>query len=675
VAIQGGGAGLLAVTWGQNPSLQEQWRTFRFVSPTFWPLSDGSSFVLDVCNSDWAASGLHLRAESTLVASSSQKSGGVQTGIAIALGVLTGGLGLALLPQGSHDAAIEVGGPGTLVVVDDGSNDLAANAPSVLLAERSFVIVKNGGGRINSGDQVSIRIDDTMGNFFFCRLDSGGLIFGDGSAPFQTNTTFIVEFNEVRTGIGWRPDSPNCQSCATVTGKVTDDQGVPIQGATVFATGAFGNVPFVFFATTDNNGNYTLADSEGRGTCVPTGNIPIRATESHHQTSTVTLMVPNSGSVTQNFKLQCTVVSGQVVDMNSFPVPGAVVTVSGGGEMKSQVGDSNGIFSISCVKQGSITVSTAGDRSFPPSPFSIDDKGKTYVLLVVQTNCADIEGHVTDTAGNPIQGVLVTVFNSSLQATTDANGHYFISCVPPGFQYLEAFPPGSIPIVWNTGVSTSFMQLAGGTADPHWQVSGPGINGWQPATVVTEQHPFGTYFATSDSVWIGRDSGASADLGPPGYVYRQLFALGAYSYGFSPVMVPQSGLVTLNIQLQPASVATVSICGSWGVDNSGEIFLNGASTGITLVGVDPNNYNQTNRFEITSGFQVGTNSLEIHVVDQGNPSGLNVTDLSIGTIPCSARNLVRRQVQLRPKVRPAPRVPKDSAREKRAKREPDPPKA
>jgi hypothetical protein len=487
VAVQGGRAGLLAVTWGQDPSLQEQWRTFRFVSPTFWPLSDGSPFVLDVCNSDWAASGLHLRVESTLVATSKW-----------------------------HNVAIEVGGPDTFVLVDDGSIDLAANAPSVLLAERSFVIVKNGGGRVNSGDQVSIRIDDTRGDFFFCRLDSGGLIFGDGSAPFKSKTTFIVEFNEVRTGIGWRPDSPNCQSCATVTGKVMDHQGMPIQGATVTATGVFENVPFVFLATTDNNGNYTLADGEGRGTCVPTGYISISATESHHQTSTVARMVPNSGSVTQNFKLQCTVVSGQVVDMNSFPVPGAFVTVAGGGEIKSQTADSNGIFSISCVKRGLIAVSTPGDRSFPPSPFPIDDKGKAFVLLVVQKNCADIEGQVTDKVGNPIEGVFVQVFNTSLQATTDANGHYSINCVPPGSSSLCVYPPGSIPSVWSTGVSNSKMQLATGAPDPHWQVSGPGINGWQPATIVTDQDPFGTYFATSDSMLIGRDSAASAVVGPPG---------------------------------------------------------------------------------------------------------------------------------------------------------------
>ena len=46
---------------------------------------------------------------------------------------------------------------------------------------------------------------------------------------------------------------------------------------------------------------------------------------------------------------------------------------------------------------------------------------------------------------------------------------------------------------------------------------------------------------------------------------------------------------------------------------------------------------------------MGTNLLEIHVVNAGgpgdpfNPAGLNVSDLSIGTTSCSVRSRVRKQ--------------------------------
>jgi len=53
------------------------------------------------------------------------------------------------------------------------------------------------------------------------------------------------------------------------------------------------------------------------------------------------------------------------------------------------------------------------------------------------------------------------------------------------------------------------------------------------------------------------------------------------------------------------------------VDNSGEIYLNGSSTGFALTGVTGDNFNNYHNFEITTGFQVGTNSLEVHVVNAG----------------------------------------------------------
>lgn len=162
--------------------------------------------------------------------------------------------------------------------------------------------------------------------------------------------------------------------------------------------------------------------------------------------------------------------------------------------------------------------------------------------------------------------------------------------------------------VFNTGVDATGAKLAVGSVDPHWQLAaGPGVTAPVSAVVVNNQHPFGQYFATADSTWIFGVANAAATVGVP-YTFRLQFDLN----GFDP--------------------STATMTGSWGVDNHGDILLNGAAaigTGIfSLAGNDPANYNLLHGFAITGGFVSGINSLEFQVIDGGNPAGLNVTGLA-----------------------------------------------
>lgn len=66
------------------------------------------------------------------------------------------------------------------------------------------------------------------------------------------------------------------------------------------------------------------------------------------------------------------------------------------------------------------------------------------------------------------------------------------------------------------------------------------------------------------------------------------------------------------------------IYGTWATDNSGEIFLNGVTTGITK---DGGGYTSLDAFEISGPF-LSNNVLEFRLYNYGGPAGLLVSQLS-----------------------------------------------
>ena len=60
---------------------------------------------------------------------------------------------------------------------------------------------------------------------------------------------------------------------------------------------------------------------------------------------------------------------------------------------------------------------------------------------------ATLSGRITDSAGDPIDGVTVRIEGTSMRGTTDANGAYQINGVPPGTHTLRVgiigYRPGS----------------------------------------------------------------------------------------------------------------------------------------------------------------------------------------------------------------------------------------
>jgi hypothetical protein len=161
--------------------------------------------------------------------------------------------------------------------------------------------------------------------------------------------------------------------------------------------------------------------------------------------------------------------------------------------------------------------------------------------------------------------------------------------------------------LFNTGVDSSGTPLAGGTFDPHWSIiSGPGITTPVEAVVLTNQHPHGNYVSSPNSQWVWANASGDAGINSP-YTLQLTFDLS----GFNP------GAATLS--------------GFWAADNFGSILLNGSSpigTGtFDLPGDSSSNFNSFHAFTITGGFTAGINTLDFVITDDGNPGGLNVTNL------------------------------------------------
>ena len=408
-AVNGGGFGLLAT----RVQTLGQWETFLFHKPPSLPLSSGAALSMNLCNSNWDKSDMLVRVQH-----------GVRT----------------FPPRSRKDPPLvtyEVGGAGQAIWVvkefSPGYPGYTGNEP----AEEIFDIVKQGGGTINSGDQVSLRINSNLGNTFFFRVDGSqnqASLFGDGAAAFLADTTFIIEFVDVRSGFG---------PCGGVKGTVTRASGgQPIQGATLTALNVPGNRSYG--AMSDANGNYALSNMTD-GTCMPIGSVKVQAWANRFQTKTIDPVAITEGpSVTQNIQLDCTLVKIKLVDSAGQPIIGKGVWLID--SVGNQVLDLNGmpydtstgfdgVATFSCVPHSTIIVETDADPNVHQQ-VTVPPQGAD-ATIVVQNTCGNIVGRVvTDpVTGTGIPNATVRILNTNLSTTTDGNGNFTFQCVRPAGQY------------------------------------------------------------------------------------------------------------------------------------------------------------------------------------------------------------------------------------------------
>jgi len=165
---------------------------------------------------------------------------------------------------------------------------------------------------------------------------------------------------------------------------------------------------------------------------------------------------------------------------------------------------------------------------------------------------------------------------------------------------LSAASDASTVNIFSTGVDDSGNALAVGSADTHYTSTGPTTVYSHPAYLPNDA------VGTPGSAWLGGNS-FPADAG-----YTVHFTL---TETFDAILT-----------------------GSWAVDNQAfDILINGNSTGISLLGIVVDNFNQLHTFTTTAAqsafFLVGDNILTFRVHDDGNPGAFRAAGLSVTTTP------------------------------------------
>ena len=310
-ALNGGDGVILAPTATSAPG---QWETFLFEAPTVWPLESGSPISLRHMSNNWGPSADLIRVEHTVY---------------------------RLPKKGKKDPQLvryQIGGDGESVRVHPGFSAGYPAYPGDDPHERIFKLTKieagieaPDGSPIVDGDQVTFSFPSLNPNEpgrAWRLLDDVSVPHIDGDAVpggALAPTVFTLEFNEVREGLGWRPPQGVCRACAAVTAQVSrriDGRG--IAGARVMAL-----APAEPFAGTTQPPDGSVALSAfidgAQRTCVPAGKIRLQATADRYQVSTVVAQVPDHGQIIVAIPMDCTLVSGRVIDQVNSPLPGVWV--------------------------------------------------------------------------------------------------------------------------------------------------------------------------------------------------------------------------------------------------------------------------------------------------------------------------------------------------------------
>jgi hypothetical protein len=161
----------------------------------------------------------------------------------------------------------------------------------------------------------------------------------------------------------------------------------------------------------------------------------------------------------------------------------------------------------------------------------------------------------------------------------------------------------AVPIVGlrNTGLDGAGNYLAASAPDGNYTVIASPLGPFNPVATDDTLYPFPFWAANNPTAsrWIG--TSAQFSDGPNGnYLYRTTFNL-------------------------PANATNVVISGLWGTDDPGfDILINGNSTGQTSAG-----FTSLVGFSVTSGFNVGLNTLDFLLANTGGgPTGLRVDKIT-----------------------------------------------
>lgn len=249
--------------------------------------------------------------------------------------------------------------------------------------------------------------------------------------------------------------SSTVAAVGTVTGKVTNDQGAPIAGASV-SSGGIG-------AITGADGGYTLQ--------LPGGTSTLAAALAGYQSASESVTV-TAGQSTQAATLQIQPinpgnVTGTVADGNGQVLSGA--TVSSAGLSTSSAADGSYVLNNLPAGQTTIQASLTGYQSGSAVVMVVVAATTNAPAITLISSSGAISGIVKSSAGAAIAGASVGYGGGT--ATTDGNGSYTLTGVPVGTIQLVASAQGF------QSVTQSVVVIGGKTSTANFTLTAAATNG------------------------------------------------------------------------------------------------------------------------------------------------------------------------------------------------------
>jgi hypothetical protein len=239
----------------------------------------------------------------------------------------------------------------------------------------------------------------------------------------------------------------------TITGKVTNTSGAPVQGGSVVAGGNG--------AITGADGTYSLEAPGGSANLTAS----LGGYQSASETVTVTAGQSTSAPILQISPINPGNVTGQVVDSNNAALANADVTAGGLNILTA----ADGSYTLNNLPAGATTIkaSLTGFQSGSASVTVVAGTTTSAPAITLTSSSGTITGTVKSSSGAVITGASVGFGGGT--ATTNSSGVYTLAGVPVGTVQLVASAGGFQSVtqsvtVTGGGTSTANFTLAPATA-------------------------------------------------------------------------------------------------------------------------------------------------------------------------------------------------------------------
>ncbi len=274
---------------------------------------------------------------------------------------------------------------------------------------------------------VATALTDSSGSYSITDLSPDNYVVTASKATFQTKALGAT----VSPGGTTTLDFTLIMPPGMISGKVTDIQTNPIEGATI---NVYSSQLLVATALTDSSGNYNITN-------LSTDNYIVTASKATFQTQAVGAMVNAGDTTTVNFTLTMPpgMITGTVIDdIGMMGIGGATINVYSSSQslVATTLTDSSGNYNITNLSTDNYIV-TASKATFQTQALGamVTAGATTTVNFILMSPTGIITGTVKDGMMNNIEGASVQVFSGQTfiaSALTDMVGSYTIPDLAPG---------------------------------------------------------------------------------------------------------------------------------------------------------------------------------------------------------------------------------------------------